>query len=158
MRYRNTTREQMVKEFIKVKNDPHVSFYCLLCVLLFFFNHFCKQQMNLNLNSMSMNKFAFSKNLFSQKLCSLHAWTVGWFPLDSQRHMSAICLLVGNLHELVHSCQSLENRINFDSFVFPFKCEMLEIWCRTRNTSKMSILAVSQLHWSWDALWIIFVI
>lgn len=25
MRYRNTTREQMVQEFIKVKNDPHVS-------------------------------------------------------------------------------------------------------------------------------------
>lgn len=30
MRYRNTTREQMVQEFIKVKNDPHVS-------VLFFF-------------------------------------------------------------------------------------------------------------------------
>lgn len=25
MRYRHTTREQMVQEFIKVKNDPHVS-------------------------------------------------------------------------------------------------------------------------------------
>lgn len=25
MRYRNTTREQMVKEFVQVKNNPHVS-------------------------------------------------------------------------------------------------------------------------------------
>lgn len=25
MRYRHTTREQMVKEFVNVKNDPHVS-------------------------------------------------------------------------------------------------------------------------------------
>lgn len=26
MRYRHTTREQMVQEFVKVKNNPHVSF------------------------------------------------------------------------------------------------------------------------------------
>lgn len=29
MRYRHTTREQMVKEFVQVKNNPHVSEYSL---------------------------------------------------------------------------------------------------------------------------------
>lgn len=29
MRYRHTTREQMVKEFVQVKNNPHVSRPCM---------------------------------------------------------------------------------------------------------------------------------
>lgn len=65
MRYRNTTREQMVQEFIKVKNDPHVSAF----------------PSNLNLISlMYQNNPLLPSSLFclhfSQKQYFSHVWIV----------------------------------------------------------------------------------
>lgn len=37
MRYRNTTREQMVQEFIQVKNNPHVCTFPSNSNLIFFY-------------------------------------------------------------------------------------------------------------------------
>lgn len=103
MRYRITTREQMVKEFVQVKNNPHVSFeysYWMFCCIIrvILIDHF----------------FISQKRFFS------HAWTVEWSRLDSQRHMSAICSWVIYRAENQHHHSS--NFIDFFLFVFSEKC------------------------------------
>lgn len=72
MRYRRTTREQMVKEFVQVKNNPQAS------------------ELYLSLDSFKSNLLL----VHSRKRCFSRVWTRAWFRRDSQRHTSVTCLLV----------------------------------------------------------------